>query len=243
MCEQNFRACIDYLEGGLKQARLPADVSRLVREQLDRATSLLDDSSKPWDRKVGFIEGAVNEAKNALMGVTLDGKLKIVQGDITTAPVQGIVNAANTSLRLGGGVAGTIYQRGGQQVQNDCYKITNNGSRPIEMGKVAVTSGGNMPQTILHAAVMDWGGTASFESVRRATRNIVLEAKARGLRSIAIPALGAGSGGLSAQESAAAIRKGLYDMVMELDSFDEIQMVVSDASVQAAFTKVQKLAA
>lgn len=235
MCEKNFRACIEYIEKELPSAQLPAHVQQNVREQIDRATRLLDDTGRAWDKKVGLIEGAVNTAKEALMEMTLGKKLKIFTGDITNAPVAGIVNAANTSLILGGGVAGAINQKGGPQVQQACDAITNGQKRPIEMGTVAVTSGGRLRQSILHAAVMPWGGQASFESVRRATRNIIVQAKRAGLRSIAIPALGAGSGGLSAQESAAAIRKGLYDMVMDLTDFDEIQLVTSDPGVQSAF--------
>lgn len=235
MCEKAFRDCINYLEQELAAVNLPAGVTKVVRDNIDRATQLLDDGSKPWEAKLGIVEGSVNTAKDALMGVTLGNKLKITTGDITAAPVSGIVNAANTSLKLGGGVAGAIRQKGGPRVQAECDVITGGQKNKVEMGKVAVTSGGNLSQTILHAAVMDWGGQASFESVRRATRNIIVEAKQRGLKSIAIPALGAGAGGLSAQESAAAIRKGLYDMVMDLMDFNEIQIVAYDGATQSAF--------
>ena len=229
---------MDYIEGELANVQLPADVTQVVRTQIDRATRLLDDGSKPWESKVGFIEGAVNLAKDALMEVTLGNKLRITTGDITDAQVEGIVNAANTSLHLGGGVADAIRRKGGPRVQQECDKITKGQKGKVGMGEVAVTSGGNLPQSILHAAVMDHGGSASFESVRRATRNIILTAKARGLKSFAIPALGAGAGGLSAQESAEAIRKGLNDMVMDLMDFTEIQIVAYDGATQGAFDLV-----
>lgn len=40
-------------------------------------------------------------------------QLELVEGDITTRPVEAIVNAANTNLILGAGVAGAIKRKGG----------------------------------------------------------------------------------------------------------------------------------
>jgi len=40
--------------------------------------------------------------------------LELVVGDITDLEVEAIVNAANTSLKLGGGVAGAIREKGGK---------------------------------------------------------------------------------------------------------------------------------
>ena len=46
--------------------------------------------------------------------------LLVVQGDITAQPVDALVNAANTHLLLGGGVAGAIARKGGPQIQAQC---------------------------------------------------------------------------------------------------------------------------
>ncbi|MDO8746139.1 MAG: macro domain-containing protein [Thermodesulfovibrionales bacterium] len=46
-------------------------------------------------------------------------KLSLVQGDITERDVDAIVNAANSHLQHGGGVAGSIVRKGGQIIQDE----------------------------------------------------------------------------------------------------------------------------
>jgi O-acetyl-ADP-ribose deacetylase (regulator of RNase III) len=50
---------------------------------------------------------------------TISGKtLQLVQGDLTERDVDAIVNAANSYLQHGGGVAGAIVRKGGQVIQS-----------------------------------------------------------------------------------------------------------------------------
>ncbi|MDH5420133.1 MAG: macro domain-containing protein, partial [Candidatus Bathyarchaeota archaeon] len=48
--------------------------------------------------------------------------LELTQGDITDLDADAIVNAANTALQLGGGVAGAIRRKGGPKIQEECNK-------------------------------------------------------------------------------------------------------------------------
>ena len=64
-------------------------------------------------------------------------KIVLVRGDITDLAVDAIVNAANSQLQLGGGVAGAIRTRGGPSIQEECNRIG-----PIRVGEAAVTGGG-----------------------------------------------------------------------------------------------------
>ena len=50
-------------------------------------------------------------------------KIEIIQGDITEADVDAVVNAANNDLELGGGVAGAIRRKGGPSIQEECNRI------------------------------------------------------------------------------------------------------------------------
>lgn len=82
-------------------------------------------------------------------------KAKVVlrQGDITDADVGAVVNAANTHLQLGAGVAGAIRRKGGPTIQQEC-----DATGPISLGEAAITSGGQLKaRYVIHAASMHLG--------------------------------------------------------------------------------------
>jgi len=126
------------------------------------------------------------------------GRIALVEGDITEAEVDAIVNAANSALILGAGVAGAIAEKGGPSIQAECDAIG-----PIEVGDAALTGAGELPaRYVIHAAGMPPGGAATEESVRSCVRRSLELASEKACRSIAIPAVGAGIGGLSSQRCA-----------------------------------------
>ena len=128
----------------------------------------------------------------------MKGRIVLREGDITAAEVDAIVNAANSSLVLGAGVAGAIREKGGPSIQAECDAIG-----PIDVGDAAVTGAGDLPaRFVIHAAGMELGGSASEESVRSCVRRSLELARERGCRSIAVPAIGAGIGGVSTQRCA-----------------------------------------
>ena len=75
-----------------------------------------------------------------ILSETLFGSctVKILRGDITLCSVDAIVNAANSHLQHGGGVAGAIVRRGGTIIQEESDRI---GYVPV--GESAMTSGGS----------------------------------------------------------------------------------------------------
>jgi O-acetyl-ADP-ribose deacetylase (regulator of RNase III) len=122
------------------------------------------------------------------------GRITLAEGDIAQADVDALVNAANTALVLGSGVAGAIRERGGPEIQRECDALA-----PI----AAVTGAGRLPaRCVIHAAGMQPGGSASEQSVASAVRRSLELAAERGCRSVAVPAVGAGVGGLSLQRCA-----------------------------------------
>src|SRR5256884_8797695 len=114
--------------------------------------------------------------------------VEVLQGDLTQQDVDAIVNAANNDLELGGGVAGAIARAGGPAVQAECRTVG-----PIEVGDAAITGGGRLKaRHVIHAASMRLGGRTTPQSPRRATRGSPEIAGQRGLRCIALPAIGTG---------------------------------------------------
>jgi len=125
-------------------------------------------------------------------------RILLLEGDITLQEVDAIVNAANSGLIPGSGVAGAIAERGGPTIAEECAA-----RGPIAVGEAAVTGAGNLEaRFVIHAAGMPPGGQASETSVREALRSALGEADRIGCRTIACPAIGAGVGGLSVQTCA-----------------------------------------
>ena len=85
------------------------------------------------------------------------GRIRLCEGDITEHAVDAIVNAANSHLVLGAGVAGAIRSKGGPSIQQECDAIG-----AIEVGGAAVTGAGDLPaRYVIHAAGMPPGGSAT----------------------------------------------------------------------------------
>jgi O-acetyl-ADP-ribose deacetylase (regulator of RNase III) len=126
------------------------------------------------------------------------GRIRLVEGDITEQEVDAIVNAANNQLLLGTGVAGAIRSKGGPSIQAEC-----DAHGPVEVGQAAITGAGDLPaRHVIHAAGMSLGEAASEDSVRSSLRHSFELAKQAGCNSVAVPAIGAGVGGLSMQRCA-----------------------------------------
>jgi len=126
------------------------------------------------------------------------GRIGIQEGDLTEAEVDAIVNAANTQLVLGAGVAGAIRERGGPAIQTEC-----DAHGPVEIGGAALTGAGELPaRYVIHAAGMEPGGPVTEENLRACTRASLELAAQNGVETLAFPAIGTGVGGFPLQRCA-----------------------------------------
>ncbi len=125
----------------------------------------------------------------------------LATGDITTFSSDAIVNASNTRLILGSGVSGAIKKKANSSLQEEMLAIAAGGG--LAAGDVAVTGSHGMPncRLIFHAATVE----GSTQTVRRAVKNCLELCQEKKIKSIAFPALGAGTGGLETSECAVAI--------------------------------------
>ena len=118
------------------------------------------------------------------------GSISIVLGDITTIPVEAIVNAANTTLLAGGGVCGAIHMAAGLALEEECLKIGG-----CTTGEARITKGYDLPaKFVIHAVGPKyWDGTRNEAGLlRNCYRAIFTIAKEHQISSIAIPAIGTG---------------------------------------------------
>jgi len=115
-------------------------------------------------------------------------KIRVVEGDIALLDVEAVVNAANTHLRLGGGVAGAIRTRGGPAIQEECDRLA-----PIEVGEAVITGGGNLKAKYVIHAVGPVNGEGDEEAkLARATLSSLQIASDRKILSLAFPAISTG---------------------------------------------------
>jgi O-acetyl-ADP-ribose deacetylase (regulator of RNase III) len=138
---------------------------------------------------------------------TLPGrqKVEIAQGDITLEAVDAIVNAANSQLQHGGGVAWAIARRGGEAIDRESRAwVREHG--PVTHDRPAFTSGGQMPcQYVIHAVGPAWGEGDEVRKLAAAVRGSLRLADELGLRSIAIPAISTGIFGFPKERAAQVI--------------------------------------
>lgn len=126
--------------------------------------------------------------------------LRVWQGDITTLPVDAIVNAANPSLLGGGGVDGAIHRSAGPELKTYCA-----GLGGCETGQAKLSPGFALPsQYVVHTVGPVWHGGGQQEALALAAcyRNSLLLADAEGVVSLAFPAISCGVYGYPAREAA-----------------------------------------
>ena len=127
--------------------------------------------------------------------------LQAVLADMTAERVDAIVNAANSNLAHGGGLAGAIVARGGAVIQEESDKLA-----PVATGNAAVTSAGDLPcRWVIHAVGPVWGDGNEETSLRSAVRTSLDRAAELGATSIALPAISTGIFGYPKSEGTATV--------------------------------------
>jgi O-acetyl-ADP-ribose deacetylase (regulator of RNase III) len=161
-------------------------------------------------------------------------KITLRQGDITREETEAVVNAANSSLWMGGGVAGAIKRVGGGEIEEEAVK-----RGPIPVGEAVVTGAGKLPcKYVIHAAVMGPDLGTDEEKIRAATKKSLLRAEELGLKSIAFPALGTGVGRFPYSKTAEVMIREVREHLTGESSLEEVVFVLYGKEAYRAFEKV-----
>jgi O-acetyl-ADP-ribose deacetylase (regulator of RNase III) len=155
------------------------------------------------------------------------------RGDICDLEVDAIVSPASVSLWMSSGVGAAIKKRGGDSIEIAAVRMA-----PIALGETVATPAGTLPSThVLHTATLDRALRTSAETVAAAATSAVILAGRLGSRSIAIPALGAGAGGLDPEVSARVAVTAVRDALPQAPSIRRVVFALMDPAVFAAYAE------
>lgn len=128
-----------------------------------------------------------------------DSVIEVIDGDITEQETDAIVNAANTALVLGAGVAGAIRKKGGPSIQQECDRLGG-----THVGGAVITGAGALKaRHVIHAVGPRMGEGDEDRKLTDATLNSLRAADENGLKSICFPAISTGVFGFPIERCAA----------------------------------------
>jgi len=149
----------------------------------------------------------------------------IEKGDLTKISCDAIVNPANSFGYMGGGVAGAIKRAGGFIIEKEAVS-----KAPIPVGKAVVTTAGSLQcKYVIHAPTMKQPAiNISVNNVKLATKAAFDLGVKLKLKSIAIPGMGTGVGGVATCDAAKVIVEiakefeNKFEKIILIDRNDEM---------------------
>ena len=166
--------------------------------------------------------------------------IRLVQGDITKVEACAIVNAANSALVPGGGVAGAIHRAGGPAILADLEDRYGHG-RYCPTGNAVVSAAGDLPATIvIHAVGPVWrGGAAGEPDLLASAYRASLDVAAReGCRTVSLPSISTGIYSYPIDGAAAVALRAVDAWIADHpDALDEVTFVLFSRDSLEAFER------
>lgn len=164
------------------------------------------------------------------------GEIEIVRCDITKLDVDGIVNAANTTLLGGGGVDGAIHRTAGAELLAECRTLGG-----CEPGQAKITRGYRLPaRFVIHTVGPMWRGGkhGEPETLADCYRNSLQLAVENGIKTIAFPAISCGAYGYPVEEAAQIAVKTTRDYLAAEDKIDKVIFVLWSEDIYEAYRRL-----
>jgi O-acetyl-ADP-ribose deacetylase (regulator of RNase III) len=165
----------------------------------------------------------------------MQGRISVVQGDITLQEVDAIVNAANESLLGGGGVDGAIHRAAGPELLGECRTL---GGCPT--GQAVITHGYRLPaKWVIHTVGPVWRGGAAGEDALLAScyRNSLALAAQHNLRTVAFPAISTGAYGFPLDDATRIAVTEVRSFLQQATSIEEVVFVCFNSEAYNACRK------
>ncbi len=169
-----------------------------------------------------------------LKELKIDDKIiKIIHGDITEEDTEAIVNAANSHLKHGGGVAGAIVRKGGKIIQDESDKIGY-----VPTGSAAITSAGKLKaKYVIHTVGPVWGEKDEDNKLKNAVKNALVLAEENGLKSVSLPAISSGIFGFPKERAASIIFQEVVKFLKNSNTLQEVHLCNIDFETSNLFLK------
>ena len=174
----------------------------------------------------------------------LEGRVRIVIGDITKQDVDAIVNAANSLLLGGGGVDGAIHRAGGPEILEECREIRRTRfPEGLPTGEAVITTGGKLPALyVIHTVGPVYGrhGGKEAELLGNCYHNSLTLAVEKNLSSIAFPAISTGIYGYPLDEAAEVASEAIEKFLTTDRQLKEVRLVFFQPHDAEVFMQNQK---
>ncbi|MCD4654484.1 macro domain-containing protein [bacterium] len=145
--------------------------------------------------------------------------------------VDAIVNAANSRLQLGSGVAGAILKKGGSNIQDECNAIGQ-----CDVGNAVMTGAGNLKvKNIIHAVGPTMGSGDEDQKLTNSTMSVLEIAESNHIRSIAFPAISTGVFGYPKIRCAKAMLSTTIAYLQSGSEIDRIFFCLYDDDTYSVF--------
>ncbi|HPI94432.1 MAG TPA: macro domain-containing protein [Deltaproteobacteria bacterium] len=152
-------------------------------------------------------------------------RLQFVVGDITAQDTEAVVNAANSRLAPGGGVAGAIHRAAGPGLWEECR-----GLGGCETGEAKISGGHDLPNRyVIHTVGPVYRGSKEDAVLLRSCYvNSLKLADRNKVSSIAFPALSTGIFGYPTDKAAYVAIKAILEYLGGETGIDVVRMVLYD---------------
>jgi len=163
-------------------------------------------------------------------------KLRLMVGDITEQATDAIVNAANSYLLHGGGVAGAIVRKGGMSIQFQSFA-----KAPIPVGQAVITGAGKLKcKHVIHAVGPRMGEGDEDEKLKNATLNSLNVAVENKLNSISFCAISTGIFGYPIDRCADIMLTNVIAHLSGETSLNEVVFCLYDQKAYDVFAAALK---